>query len=183
MELIPSRPMKSTTLSLLLGSTWWWHTQMLSPAVLATTKRRHQQGVDEAKDQKESAWETGEKNSDDICERSDPALPVTTYSPFFSVHESINLFPVGFLSLEMEGALANIESWQRNVVKKRPQKIQPKGRQNRKKKRKQWIQQTAKQSKKRTRLRVRAPGFMFQLCHLPMTLVSCDPGWQHNISI
>ena len=182
MELIPFRPMKSTTLSLLLGSTWWWHTQMLSPAVLATTKRRHQQGVDEAKDQKESAWETGEKNSNDICERSDPALPVTTSSPFFSVPESINLFPVAFLSLEMEGALANIESWQRNV-KKRPQKIQPKGRQNRKKKRKQWIQQTAKQSKKRTRLRVRAPGFMFQLCHLPMTLVSCDPGWQHNISI
>lgn len=126
MELIPSRPMKSTTLSLLLCSTWWRHTQMLSPAVLATTKRRHQQGVDEAKDQRESAWETGEKNPNDICESSDPELPVTTYSPFFSVHESINLFPVGFLSLEMEGALANIESWQRNVVKETLRKSSPK---------------------------------------------------------
>lgn len=95
-----------------------------------------------------------------------PILPCT----------SINLFQVGFLSPEMEGALANTESWQRNVVKKRPQKIQPKGRQNRKKRRKEWIRQTVRQSEKRTRLRVRAPGFMFQLCHLPMTLVSCDLG-------
>ena len=118
----------------------------------------------------------GEKNSNDICEPSDPALPVTSYSPFFPVHESIHLFRVGFLSLEMEGTLTNTESWQRNVVKKRPQKIQPKGRRNTKKKRKEWIQQTARQSEKRTRLRVRAPGFMFQLCHLPMTLVSCDLG-------
>lgn len=111
--------------------------------------------MDEAKNQKEAGLRNGEeKISNVICEPSDPALPDTTYSPSFSVHEPINLFQVGFLSLEIERALANTQGHCKNTVgKKRPQKIHPRGGQNRKRKREGWIQQAARQSEKTTRLR------------------------------
>lgn len=57
-------------------------------------KEAHQQEVNEAKNQKEAGLRNGEKekNPNDISEPSDPAVPDTTYSPSFCVHEPINLF-------------------------------------------------------------------------------------------
>ena len=63
MELISYRQVESSTLSLLLSSAWWRHTKMLLPAILSTTKRKHLQEVDEAKDQKEAGWETGRRKN------------------------------------------------------------------------------------------------------------------------
>lgn len=63
MELISYRQVESSTLSLLLSSAWWRHTKMLLPAILSTTKRKHLQEVDEAKDEKEAGWETGRRKN------------------------------------------------------------------------------------------------------------------------
>lgn len=85
-------------------------------------KETHLQEVNEVKTQKEAGLSNGERNHpNDISEPSDPAVPDTTYSPSFSVHEPINLFQVGFLLLEIDRALASTQGHCKNTVNKRPQ--------------------------------------------------------------
>lgn len=62
------------------------------------------------------------------------------------MHEPRSLSKVGLMPLEIERALASLQGHRKNTVKKRPQKNQPRGGQDRNRKTEEWMWQAVRQA-------------------------------------
>lgn len=121
----------------------WRQTREVSPATFASTKKRetHLQEANEAKNQKEAEPRNGEEKPPS----SHFQAPDAAYSPAFSALEPRSLSKVGLPPLEIERALASLQGHRENTVKKRPQKKQPRGGQDRDRKKEERMWQAVRQ--------------------------------------